>query len=295
MNSSGVRDSAVRPSRCGFGAPVQSRTCSCPASGSSVVLAVARAKRIMPTPPLRSRTNTCTGGRLTLTRRGLSPRKRRRAKLGAITLGVSPTNGGALTLEGVTLSGGIKTGDGGGLYASTSSNITLRDNLFMNIRATLKGGGAYITNVDRVLDEIWSDWTLADSPGAVLIPTVCRHALPRFVHLATGHLSHTEVPPERWRQGPESTCWRRRRREQRRRQYSPERTLPKREGWRKRSRSTPTATTRGSPFDRLQRTLHRLSQSTPYATLIDGSLCRLGLRGAHSGEGDRPGPLKKLV
>ncbi len=67
-----------------------------------------------------------------------------------------------MTLEGVTLSGGIKTGDGGGLYASTSSNITLRDNLFMNNRATLKGGGAYITNVDPVLDEIWSDWTLAD-------------------------------------------------------------------------------------------------------------------------------------
>jgi len=33
------------------------------------------------------------------------------------------TNGGAFTLEGVTISGGIKTGDGGGLYASTINDI----------------------------------------------------------------------------------------------------------------------------------------------------------------------------
>jgi hypothetical protein len=59
-------------------------------------------------------------------------------------LGLTATNGGAFTLEGVTISGGARTGDGGGLYASTASNIYLRDNLFRDNRASAKGGGAYI-------------------------------------------------------------------------------------------------------------------------------------------------------
>lgn len=37
-----------------------------------------------------------------------------------------------------------------------------------------------------------------------LFPTVFRHELLEFVHLATGYLSHTEAPPGRWRQGLES-------------------------------------------------------------------------------------------
>lgn len=62
-------------------------------------------------------------------------------------LTLTTTNGGgALTLEGVTITGGVKTGDGGGLYASTTSNITLRDNLFQENRASGKGGGAYIAS-----------------------------------------------------------------------------------------------------------------------------------------------------
>ena len=61
-------------------------------------------------------------------------------------LALTATTGGALTVEGVTISGGVRTGDGGGLYASTVSNITLRDNLFQDNTATGKGGGAYIAS-----------------------------------------------------------------------------------------------------------------------------------------------------
>ncbi len=61
-------------------------------------------------------------------------------------LALTATNGGAFTIEGVTISGGVRTGDGGGLYASTISNITLRDNLIQDNTATGKGGGAYIAS-----------------------------------------------------------------------------------------------------------------------------------------------------
>ena len=61
-------------------------------------------------------------------------------------LGLTATNGGAFTVEGVTISGGVRTGDGGGLYASTISNIYLRDNVIQDNTATVKGGGAYIAS-----------------------------------------------------------------------------------------------------------------------------------------------------
>ena len=61
-------------------------------------------------------------------------------------LGLTATTGGALTVEGVTISGGVRTGDGGGLYASTISNIYLRDNVIQDNTATGKGGGAYIAS-----------------------------------------------------------------------------------------------------------------------------------------------------
>ncbi|WP_295394419.1 right-handed parallel beta-helix repeat-containing protein [uncultured Thiodictyon sp.] len=61
-------------------------------------------------------------------------------------LSFTTTNGGAFTLEGVTISGGIFTGDGGGLYVSTINDISLRDNLFTNNWASVKGGGAYIAS-----------------------------------------------------------------------------------------------------------------------------------------------------
>ena len=54
-------------------------------------------------------------------------------------LALTATNGGALTVEGVTISGGVRTGDGGGLYASTVSNITLRDNMFQDNTGHRKG------------------------------------------------------------------------------------------------------------------------------------------------------------
>jgi hypothetical protein len=61
-------------------------------------------------------------------------------------LTLTATNGGAFTVEGVTISGGVRTGDGGGLYASTISNIYLRDNVISSNTATGKGGGAYIAS-----------------------------------------------------------------------------------------------------------------------------------------------------
>ena len=36
----------------------------------------------------------------------------------------------------------------------------------------------------------------------MLFPTVFRHELLEFAHLATGYLSHTAAPPESWREGP---------------------------------------------------------------------------------------------
>lgn len=53
-------------------------------------------------------------------------------------LGLTATNGGAFTVQGVTISGGVRTGDGGGLYASTISNIYLRDNVIQDNTATVR-------------------------------------------------------------------------------------------------------------------------------------------------------------
>ena len=61
-------------------------------------------------------------------------------------LTLTASNGGAFTVQGVTLTGGKKTGDGGGLYASTASNIYLRDNIVQDNTASGKGGGVYLAS-----------------------------------------------------------------------------------------------------------------------------------------------------
>ena len=62
-------------------------------------------------------------------------------------LTLTASNGGAFTVQGVTLTGGKKdAGDGGGLYASTASNIYLRDNIVQDNTASSLGGGVYLAS-----------------------------------------------------------------------------------------------------------------------------------------------------
>ncbi len=54
------------------------------------------------------------------------------------------TGNGDFTLEGVTVTGGNRSGNGGGLYTTTEGDVTLAKNRFDGNTASGEGGGAYI-------------------------------------------------------------------------------------------------------------------------------------------------------
>ena len=62
-------------------------------------------------------------------------------------LGLTATNGGAFTVEGVTVTGGVKTpATAAGCTPAPSAISTRRDNVIQGNTATLKGGGDYIAS-----------------------------------------------------------------------------------------------------------------------------------------------------